>query len=121
MKKIDNILKHTQNLKVIIIVFSVLFLSYCILNYGFHEVHDQLFGNHMKSIYFIGVGLPITGYGIWYVLQVAPMRQVSKTNKVLGLLFFGIIGKWILLAFLIKLPKKLKEKDSKFNFCSEVY
>ncbi len=121
MNNIDIILKHTQNLKVIIIVFTVLFLSYYIINFGFQEVHDQLFGDHMKSIYFIGLGLPITAYGIWYVLQIAPMRQVSKTNKVLGLLFFGIIGKWILLAFLIKLPKKLKEKDSRFNFNSEIY
>lgn len=121
MKKIDKILKHTRILKVIIILFTILFLSYCVLDFGFPELRNEFFGNNISSIYLVALGLPISAYGIWYVLQVAPMRQVSKTNKVLGLLFLGIIGKWMLLVFLVKLPRKLKEKDSKLHFSSTIY
>lgn len=121
MKKTANILRHSKNLKILIISFTVLFLSYCILSYGFQEFYDQLFGDSISSIYILALGFPITAYGIWYILQVAPLRQVSKTNKILGLLFLGIIGKWMLLVFLIKLPKKLKEKESGINFSAEIY
>jgi hypothetical protein len=68
-----------------------LFKPIC-FKFGFSVFYEQLFSDALPSLYTMVLGLPITAYVICYVLQVAPMRQVSKTNKVLGLLFFGIVG-----------------------------
>jgi putative Mn2+ efflux pump MntP len=69
----------------------------------------------LRFLYITVLGLPITAYAIWYVLQVAPMRQVSKMNKVLGLLFFGIVGMWMIFPSIYKIQKQLERKEAGFS------
>jgi hypothetical protein len=86
------------------------------LSFGFPDILNQLFGDSLRSLYVTAMGLPITAYAIWYVLQVAPIRQVSKTNKILGLLFFGVIGMWMTFPLIHKIQKQLERRESGFSF-----
>jgi len=112
----ERIYKHTRNVQWLILFYSIIFLSRFVLSFGFPEFYDQFFRDAVPFLFITALGLPITAYAIWYVLQVAPMRQLSKTNKVLGLLFLGIIGMWMTFPLIYKIRKQLERKESGFSF-----
>jgi hypothetical protein len=112
----ESVYKHARNLQWLILLYSIIFLSRFVLSFGFPDFYEQLFSDAVPSLYIMALGLPITAYAIWYVLQVAPMRQLSKTNKVLGLLFLGIIGIWMTFPLIYKIRKQLERKESGFSF-----
>jgi hypothetical protein len=112
----EAVLNHARNLQWVIVLYSTIFLSRFVLSFGFPDFYEQLFSDAVPSLYIMVLGLPITAYAIWYVLQVAPMRQLSKTNKVLGLLFLGIIGMWMTFPLIYKIRKQLERKESGFIF-----
>lgn len=115
-RKKESVFRHARNLQWLIVLYSIIFLSRFVLSFGFPDFYEQLFSDALPSLYIMALGLPITAYAIWYVLQVAPMRQVSKTNKVLGLLFFGIIGMWMTFPLIYKIQKQLERNESGFSF-----
>ena len=114
-EKKDKILLHARNLQWLIIVYTVIFLSRFLLSFGFPELYEQHIGDNFPVLYITALGLPITGYAIWYVLNVAPLREGSKTSKVLGLLFFGIIGMWMTFPILNKVKDQLERKNSRVS------
>ncbi|MDP5078598.1 MAG: hypothetical protein NWQ19_10900 [Nonlabens sp.] len=113
--KEQRILKHARLLRALIIAYTVIFVLYYVLRFGFREYLFQLVGTEFSWLYLGVLGFPITAYAIWYVLNVSPRQEHAKTNTVLSLLFLGIIGLWMTFPVENRIINRLKASQSKFQ------
>jgi len=112
---LQEILKHASRLRRLIVSYSVFYLGYWALKYWFPVALEQLTENVVEFYHIALLGLPITAYAIWYVLNVSPRKDHSKKGAVLGLLFFGIIGLWMIFPVDYRIINRLKSSKSRFS------
>jgi hypothetical protein len=113
--KEQHILKHARMLRALIIAYTIIFVAYYALRFWFQDFLVQLVGTEFSWLYLGVLGFPITAYAIWYILNVSPRHDHSKTNTVLSLLFFGIIGLWMTFPVENRIISRLKASNSKFQ------
>ncbi|GAK96714.1 hypothetical protein JCM19294_1023 [Nonlabens tegetincola] len=115
--KKDKIRKHASIFRGLIIAYSLVFVTFLIVKFAKPELLSQVMTGYTFKWYYLSfLSLPISFYGVWYVLNLAPNRQLTKTNQVLGLLFFGIIGMWISFPWKNKLEKQIKRDEKRIKF-----
>lgn len=111
--KVYTVLQHAKNLRILILLNTVLYVFF-----GIWDIYVKdffIFDLDIKIYHILLIGYPITAYAIWYILNLSPDREHNKTGKVLGLLFFGIIGLWMTYPHEKKLKKRFKAQNSIFN------
>ncbi|MBF4985146.1 hypothetical protein FNJ87_12670 [Nonlabens mediterrranea] len=115
-EKVNKVLKHARNLRILIILYSLVYLVFAVWDIYLKDFFSTNF--ELKIYHILVLGLPIKAYAIWYVLNMAPNREQNKTNNVLGLLFFGVIGMWMTYPREKRLINRLKANNSMFSLKS---
>lgn len=109
------ILKHAKTLRLLIIAYTVLFLAFAVIRIWFPDVLERFTGTGQSMIYMAAIGFLISAYGIWYVLNLSPRHNHSKTSTVLSLLFLGIVGLWMTFPVENRIISRLKASQGPFK------